>query len=137
PGSATVPSTAGLTTAAGEEKLEEAGFKAKVEPQPSEKVKEGLVIHSEPSGGETATRGTDIVLAVSSGPKLATVPVLVGTQRSVAVQQIRGRGLSPGVEEAASSKPAGEVIRQAPSAGSQLPAGSTVSIVVSKGEKKT
>ncbi len=137
PGSAKVPSTSGLTVAKAEEALEEAGFKAQVEAVHSEDVEEGLVIHSQPSGGETATRGTDVALTVSSGPKLATVPVLVGTQRSVAVQQIRGRGFSPSVEEAASSKPAGEVIRQAPSAGSQLPAGSTVSIVVSKGEAKT
>jgi serine/threonine-protein kinase len=137
PGSAKVPSTAGLTVAKAEESLEEAGFKAQVETVHSEAVEEGLVIHSQPSGGETATHGTDVTLTVSSGPKLATVPVLVGTQRSVAAQQIRGRGFSPSVEEAASSKPAGEVIRQAPSAGSQLPAGSTVSIVVSKGEKKT
>ncbi len=137
PGSAMVPSTAGLTVAKAEKALEEAGFKAQVETVHSEAVDEGLVVHSQPSGGETATRGTDVTLTVSSGPKLATVPVLVGTQRSVAVQQIRGRGFSPSVEEATSSKPAGEVIRQAPSAGSQLPAGSTVSIVVSKGEKKT
>jgi len=136
PGSGTVPSTAGLSTAAAEKKLEEAGFKARVEPQSSEKVEEGLVIHSEPSGGETATRGTDVVLFVSSGPRLATVPVLVGTQRSVAVQQIRSRGFVPSVEERESASPVGQVIRQAPSAGSQLPAGSTVSIVVSKGEEK-
>jgi eukaryotic-like serine/threonine-protein kinase len=137
PGSAKVPSTAGLTVAKAEEDLEEAGFKAQVESVHSEGVEEGLVIHSQPSGGETATRGSDVTLTVSSGPKLATVPVLVGTQRSVAVQQIRSRGLSPSVEETDSSKPAGEVVRQAPSAGSQLPAGSTVSIVVSKGEAKT
>ncbi|MFL5901869.1 MAG: Stk1 family PASTA domain-containing Ser/Thr kinase [Solirubrobacterales bacterium] len=136
PGSAKVPSTAGLTAAKAEEALEEAGFKAQIEAVHSENVEEGLVIHSQPSGGETATRGTDVVLTVSSGPKLATVPVLVGTQRSVAVQQIRGRGFTPSVEEADSSKPAGEVIRQAPSAGSKLPAASTVSIVVSKGEAK-
>jgi serine/threonine-protein kinase len=136
PGSAKVPSTAGLTTGEAEEELEEAGFKTEVESVHSENVEEGLVIHSKPSGGETATRGTDVLLTVSSGPKLATVPVLAGTQRSVAVQQIRGRGLTPSVEEEESSKPAGEVIRQTPNAGSQLPSGSTVSIVVSKGETK-
>jgi beta-lactam-binding protein with PASTA domain/predicted Ser/Thr protein kinase len=136
PGSAKVPSTAGLTIAEAEEELEEAGFKAQVESVHSEDVEEGLVIHSKPSGGETATRGTDVLLTVSSGPKLATVPVLAGTQRSVAVQQIRGRGFTPSVEEEESAKPAGEVIRQTPNAGSQLPAGSTVSIVVSKGEAK-
>ena len=136
PGSAKVPSTAGMTIAEAEAELEAAGFKAEVESVHSEDVEEGLVIHSKPSGGETATRGTDVLLTVSSGPKLATVPVLAGTQRSVAVQQIRGRGFTPSVEEEESAKPAGEVIRQAPNAGSRLPAGSTVSIVVSKGEAK-
>jgi beta-lactam-binding protein with PASTA domain len=137
PGSAKVPSTAGLSTEEAEERLEGAGFKAKVETAHSEKVEEGKVIHSEPSGGETATRGTTVVLTVSTGPKLAKVPVLVGAQRSLAVQQIRGRGFNPSVEEETSPTSAGQVIRQAPSAGSQLPAGSTVSIVVSKGEEKT
>ncbi len=136
PGSAKVPSTAGLTVAEAEEELEKAGFKAEVERVHSEAVEEGLVIRSKPSGGETATRGTGVVLTVSSGPKLATVPVLAGTQRSVAVQQIRGRGFTPSVEEEESAKPVGEVIRQQPNAGSQLPAGSTVLIVVSKGETK-
>ncbi|HVY79261.1 MAG TPA: Stk1 family PASTA domain-containing Ser/Thr kinase [Solirubrobacterales bacterium] len=136
PGSAKVPSTAGLAQAEAEKALEEAGFEAKVESVHSKDVEQGLVIKSEPSGGQTATKGTEVVLKVSSGPKLAKVPVLVGSQRSLAVQQIRGRGFVPSVEEVASEEPAGQVIRQAPSAGSQLPPGSTVSIAVSKGEEK-
>jgi serine/threonine-protein kinase len=136
PGSAKVPSTAGLTVAEAEARLEEAGFGAKLEKTASERVEEGLVIRSEPHGGETVTRGTDVTLTVSSGPRLAAVPVLVGVQRSVAVQRIRGHGFVPSVEETDSSSPAGEVIRQAPSAGSRLPAGSSVSIVVSRGEEQ-
>ncbi len=136
PGSAKVPSTAGLTSTAAEEKLEEAGFKTKAESVHSKDVEEGLVLKSEPSGGETATKGSTVVLKVSSGPKLAKVPVVVGSQRSLAVQQIRGRGFVPSVEEVESKQPEGQVIRQAPSAGSQLPPGSTVSITVSKGEEK-
>jgi serine/threonine-protein kinase len=136
PGSAKVPSTAGLTGTAAEEKLEEAGFKTKSESVHSKDVEEGLVLKSEPSGGETATKGSTVVLKVSSGPKLAKVPVVVGSQRSLAVQQIRGRGFTPSVEEVESKQPEGQVIRQAPSAGSQLPPGSTVSITVSKGEEK-
>lgn len=136
PGSAKVPSTAGLTSTAAEEKLEEAGFKAKLESVHSKDVEEGLVLKSEPSGGETATNGSTVTLKVSSGPKLAKVPVVVGSQRSLAVQQIRGRGFVPSVEEVTNSAPEGQVIRQAPSAGSQLPPGSTVSISVSKGEEK-
>ena len=136
PGSAKVPSTAGLTGTEAEEKLEEAGLKAKQESVHSKDVEEGLVLKSEPSGGETATKGSTVVLKVSSGPKLAKVPVVVGSQRSLAVQQIRGRGFTPAVEEVESKQAEGQVIRQAPSAGSQLPPGSTVSITVSKGEEK-
>jgi serine/threonine-protein kinase len=136
PGSGTVPSTAGLTLEEAKEKLENAGFKVKVRNVSSSSVEEGLVIHSEPPGGETATKGSTVTLFVSSGPKQVKVPVLVGTQRSVAVQQIRGRGLEPSVSEEESSSPAGEVISQSPSAGRQVAEGSTVSIVVSKGKKQ-
>ena len=136
PGMATVPSTAGLTQAEAVAKLIRAGFKTMVEQVNSEKVEAGLVMHSNPSGGSTATRGSTVVLTISKGPKLAKVPVLVGTQRAVAVQQIRGRGLVPEVREEQGSAPAGEVIRQSPSAGSEVPKGSSVSIVVSKGKQK-
>lgn len=136
PGSAKVPGSAGLAEDKAVEKLEEAGFKTEVVQANSELVEAGLVIDSVPPGGSTATRGSTVVLTVSKGQKLVKVPVLVGTQRSVAVQQIRGDGLVPSVEEEEGARPAGEVIRQAPSAGSPLPPGSSVAIVVSKGERK-
>jgi serine/threonine protein kinase len=136
PGSGEVPATAGLTREEATEKLEAAGFGVKVETVNSDAVEEGVVIHSEPSAGKTATHGSDVTLFVSAGPKLAKVPVLVGSQRRLAVQQIRGRGLTPSVSEEESSSPAGEVISQSPSAGSEVEAGSTVSIVVSAGKEQ-
>ncbi|HEU4905247.1 MAG TPA: PASTA domain-containing protein [Solirubrobacterales bacterium] len=137
PGSAKVPGgLAGTSQGDAEEELEEAGFVAQVVKANSESVEAGLVIRSSPSGGSTATRGSTVVLTVSRGQKEVKVPVVVGAQRSLAVQQIRGRGLSPGVAEEESSKPAGQVISQSPSAGSELPRGSTVSIVVSMGEEQ-
>lgn len=137
PGSADVPSgLAGLSEEEAVERVEEAGFEVQVERVNSESVEAGLTIRSEPSGGTTATRGSSVVLVVSRGQRLARVPVLAGTQRSVAVQQIRGAGLSPSVEEVESSAPAGEVIRQSPSAGTRLPRGSTVTIAVSQGEAR-
>jgi beta-lactam-binding protein with PASTA domain/predicted Ser/Thr protein kinase len=136
PGSADVPATAGLSQEEAEEKLEEAGFVTDVARVNSTKVDEGLVIYSEPSAGTTATRGSQVTLVVSSGPKLVKVPVVVGTQRSVAVQQLRGRGLTPSVSEEESSSPAGQVIRQSPSAGTEVEPGAAVSIVVSQGEAK-
>jgi beta-lactam-binding protein with PASTA domain/predicted Ser/Thr protein kinase len=136
PGSGQVPATAGLPREEAVEQLEAAGFGVKVKTANSDSVEEELVIHSEPSAGETATNGSTVTLVVSAGPKLAKVPVLVGTQRGVAVQQIRGRGLEPAISEEESNTPAGEVISQSPDAGSEVEAGSTVSIVVSAGKEQ-
>ena len=136
PGTAKVPSTAGLSREDAESKLEEAGFDPRVEQRNSEKVDAGAVINSSPPGGTTLTRGSAVTIVLSRGPRLVKVPVLVGVRRSVAVQRIRGRGLVPLVSEEASSAPAGEVISQSPSAGSDLGPGSSVSIVVSEGEEK-
>ena len=136
PGRAAVPGTAGLTEQDAVAMVEDAGFEARVRSAASEEVDAGLVIHSEPSGGTVATHGSTVVLTISKGPKPATVPVLVGTQRGVAVQQIRASGLVPDVSETEDPAPPGEVIRQTPSAGSTLSRGSTVSIVVSKGERE-
>ncbi len=96
------------------------------------------MIRSDPGGGTTATRGSTVVLTVSKGQKLAKVPVLVGTQRSVAVQQIRGRGLTPERRRRRKRQAGGR--GDPPGAERRLRscrAGSTVSIVVSKGEEKT
>jgi serine/threonine protein kinase len=136
PGSSKVPGTAGLTVDAATERLEAAGFEVKVENVPSDSVEEGVVIHSEPGGGESATNGSEVKLVASSGPQQVKVPVLVGSQRSVAVQRIRGRGLVPSISEEESSRPAGQVISQSPDAGGQVSKGSTVSIVVSSGKKQ-
>jgi beta-lactam-binding protein with PASTA domain/predicted Ser/Thr protein kinase len=136
PGQGEVPSTNGLAAAAATKKLEKAGFEVAVQRVNSDSVEEGLVVFSEPRGGATATNGSTVTLFVSRGPKLAKVPVLVGVQREVAVQRLSGRGLTPSVSEEESSSPKGEVIRQSPSAGTQVEPGSTVAIVVSSGEEE-
>ena len=136
PGSSKVPATAGLPQEEASEELEAAGFEVDVEAVNSKSVEEGLVVKSNPSGGSTATNGSTVTLVVSRGPKLAKVPVLVGSQRRLAVQQIRGRGLTPSVSEEEDAAPAGEVISQSPSAGTEVEPGSTVSIVVSSGEEQ-
>jgi eukaryotic-like serine/threonine-protein kinase len=136
PGSGKVPATAGLPREEAEEKLEEEGFETNVKQVNSDSVQAGLVVHSEPSAGDTATHGSTVTLFVSNGPKLAKVPVLVGSQRRLAVQQIRARGLVPSVGEEESASPRGEVIRQSPSAGAEVEPGSAVAIVVSAGKQR-
>ncbi len=135
PGTEKVPTTAGLSQEEAVSALEDAGFEPRVEKVHSEDVEAGIVIHSEPSAGTTATRGTSVTVVVSRGPKLKKVPVLVGAQRAVAVERIRSLGLVPSVSEEESSAPEGQVIRQSPSAGSELPREGAVSIVVSEEEE--
>ncbi|HEY8082343.1 MAG TPA: Stk1 family PASTA domain-containing Ser/Thr kinase [Solirubrobacterales bacterium] len=135
PGTEKVPATAGLAQQKASEALRDAGFEPQVVGANSEDVDAGTVIHSEPSAGTTVMRGSTVILKVSKGPKLQKVPVLVGSPHGVAVEQIHERGLVPDVTEEESSAPAGEVIRQSPSAGSELPRGASVMIVVSKEEE--
>jgi len=136
PGSGKVPSVAGETEDEATRKLEAAGFEVAVERANSDAVEPGLVIRSEPGGGRTATKGSTVTLLVSRGPKLTKVPVLVGAQRDVAVQRLRSRGLEASISEEESSTRKGQVIRQAPDAGSEVEPGSAVSIIVSSGEEE-
>ena len=136
PGTGKVPSTAGLTRRQAVAKLREAGFGVNVKTQNSERVEEGRVIYSRPSAGTSLTNGSTVTIFVSRGPRQVRVPVLVGSQRAVAVEQLRSRDLEPSVSEEESSEPAGQVIRQSPSAGTRLQPGSTVAIVVSRGTEE-
>jgi serine/threonine-protein kinase len=136
PGVGTIPTTAGLSREDATKKVEAAGFEAAIENVNSTSVEAGDVIHSEPRAGNQAEHGSTVTLVVSTGPKLVKVPVLTGTQRRVAVQRIRGRGLVAEVGEAESNSPVGQVLRQSPNAGQELEPGSTVQIVVSSGREK-
>lgn len=136
PGNSTVPGVSGLPEEEASERLEDAGFEVDVNRVNSATVEEGLVINSEPSGGASATNGSTVTINVSDGPKLVKVPVLVGAQRSVAVQRISSRGLEAVVSEEESREPQGRVLSQAPEAGSRVAPGTQISIVVSAGEEK-
>jgi eukaryotic-like serine/threonine-protein kinase len=136
PGEGVIPGVAGLSQADATKKLEAAEFEVATENVNSSSVEEGDVVHSEPSAGKTATHGSTVTIFISSGPKLVKVPVLVNSQRRLAVQEIRARGLVPEVGEQESGSPVGQVLRQSPSAGQELEPGSTVQIVVSSGREK-
>ena len=70
PGSGKVPATAGLEPAKRRPKSSKrpASRPRSKRPTPTE-VEEGLVIHSEPSGGTTATNGSTVTLVVSTRPE--------------------------------------------------------------------
>jgi eukaryotic-like serine/threonine-protein kinase len=133
PGSAEVPRVRGLSQEAATGRLEDAGFEVAVESASSASVPEGSVISTDPSGGATARRGSTVTIVVSSGPRLVTVPPVVGRDVDAAKQALRGRGLGFSVSFQESERPRGQVLSQSPSAGDRVEVGTTVSLVVSEG----
>jgi eukaryotic-like serine/threonine-protein kinase len=135
PALARIPSVAGLGLADAEARLRKQLFKVgDVRRVPSEAVAEGTVISSDPSGGSNARQGSLVDLSISSGPKLVAVPLVVGEPQAVAETEIRSAGLVPSVQKRADASSAGQVLQQAPDAGNRVDQGTTVTIVVSKGQ---
>jgi eukaryotic-like serine/threonine-protein kinase len=135
PREAKIPQVAGLDEQDAVERLQDANFAVgNVERVPSDTVAEGVVISSEPSGGEQARQGTAVDLTVSSGARQVSVPLVVGESQAVAEAEIRGAGLVPSVQKRDDPAEAGQVLEQAPDAGTRVEQGSTVTLIVSRGE---
>lgn len=101
----------------------------------SDTVKEGCVISQSPEPGTKMARGSDIVVVISQGAAVRTLPPVAGKTLAEASAAITSAGFTPTKTEAYSSTvPAGNVIDyDTVKAGSQMAYGSQVIIVVSKG----
>jgi len=133
PGMAEVPDVTGLSQDEAENELEEAGFKASIETEPSPDVEKGLVISTSPAGGEMARRGSTVTVTVSSGVDKVKVPALVGMTLNAARQQLKAVGLEFSSSQETSDRPKGEVLTQSPDAGTEVDPGSSVTLTVSAG----
>lgn len=101
----------------------------------SDTITEGCIVSQSPEAGTMMAKGTAIVVVVSQGPQLRTLPAIAGKSLADASTAVAAAGLTPTKTEAYSSTVAsGQVIGyQDAKEGSQLPYGSQVVIVVSKG----
>lgn len=138
-----IPSVAGETEDDAMEILVDAGFSSSnITPstQSSDEVPAGKVIGTNPKEGSSVSADTQITLYVSSGPKekMTTVPNVVGKSQSEATKMLKDSGLNVGsiTSEYDSSKKAGTVIRQGYSSGTSVKEGTSVDLVISKGEEK-
>lgn len=102
--------------------------------QASEDVAEGDVIRTNPQAGAQVEQGSTVDLVVSSGDPPITVPDVVDRTESDACARIRDAELQcQTIQEFSDSVDEGRVIRQSPSAGSEVDSGDTVTITVSQG----
>ena len=137
PGQAEVPDVTGKSQSDAEQELEDAGFTPSVQTETSSEVDSGLVISTDPAGGEMARRGSEVTVNVSSGVEQVKVPAVVGMTLNAARQQLSAAGLDLSSGRKASDRPKNEVIGQSPDAGTTVDPGSTVSLSVSSGPAET
>jgi serine/threonine-protein kinase len=107
----------------------------------SDSEPQGAVVSTEPPAGDKLDRGSVLVIVVSDGPTLATLPDVTGLSVDDARAKLSALGLSMSVGKqlADPTAPAGTVLSWSVSAqaglvaGSQVPRGTDVVVVVSSG----
>jgi beta-lactam-binding protein with PASTA domain/predicted Ser/Thr protein kinase len=112
--------------------LARADLEAKIVEVYSEK-EPGTVTGQNPRGGEKVKVGTRVQINVSRGARPLTVPSVVGQPYESAASALQGAGFKVARRDVDSTDPAGTVVDQQPRAGVTAPAGTTITVSVSKG----
>ncbi|WP_308283022.1 Stk1 family PASTA domain-containing Ser/Thr kinase [Pseudonocardia nigra] len=133
-----MPALVGLEQSAAQQLLAEADLVASVATAHDDALAAGLVAATDPAPDARLLRGSTVQLTVSSGRP--TVPTVTsGTTIAAAEQAVRDAGLTPvratAADEYSDSVPEGAVIRTEPDAGTALPVGGPVTLVVSRGHE--
>lgn len=128
-----VPEVIGLPVPQAFLALEQAGLAvARVESLRTPGLPAGQVVRVVPAPGAATTRGTQVVVAVSTRAGGFPMPNLVGMDRETAQGIAVSQGLILGpVKTAVSSEPVGSVLFQYPEEGMAVSEGDTVSLIVS------
>jgi beta-lactam-binding protein with PASTA domain/predicted Ser/Thr protein kinase len=134
PGQVSMPPVDGLGERKATARLTDAGLVVdRVVRQADDSVPEGRVIKTSPAAGQTVDRGSDVTLYVSSGPQQVAVPDVVGLTQQEAQQTLGNAGFQfTSSEQGSDSADPGTVLSQAPTAGTTVDPGSTVSLVVAR-----
>ena len=98
----------------------------------------GYIYKQSPVSGRTVREGQSVTLTVSLGTQYVTVPDLTNYVQADGEQQLKNLGLSVLVTQAVEETVAsGAIIRTDPAAGTQVEAGSTVIVYVSRPQVAT
>lgn len=133
---ATVPDVTNMALGEAKTTLEEAGFKIGTETEVfSSTVDSGLVVNTNPPGGQEAVKGSRIDLSISKGTEQVSVPDLKGQTSEEAMRTLSSYGLNgqEGDSTFSDSVKEGCVASQDQPAGSSLNKGDTVVFHLSKG----
>lgn len=132
-----LPSLIGMSQSQGENTVATLGAVLKVESYNfDEQVPADRILSSSPAAGDRVKTGSVVTVVVSKGPERYTVPDLTGKTINEADSALAELGLLLGGRSEAYSEtvPAESIISTTPAAGTQVRRGSSVNIVVSKGQ---
>jgi eukaryotic-like serine/threonine-protein kinase len=132
-GQATVPNVVGMRDTDALARLQSAGFRVSSTSVSSTRPA-GTVLTQSPSGGALAARGTTVAITVSGGPRVRTVPDVIGETEAAATRILRGAGFTVRALDRAVSDPArdGIVVEQDPRAGTRVQGTTEVLIYVGR-----
>ncbi len=132
----TVPNLSG-TKEDMERLIRDAGLTPNVTQEHSEAAA-GTILSMSHSSGTAVAPGTTIDVVLSLGPKMVSVPQIVGSSQEAAEKALRDAELNVNVKDRREdSAAAGTVIGCDPGEGTSVKAGSTVNIVISTGPAPT
>ena len=129
-----VPDVVGLSSQSAIRELRASGFVVSQVFEASETVEGNEVISQFPAALAEVEQGDEIEITVSSGAVPVAVPGVVGQNANDAARFLQDRGFASELRvESGSTAPAGQVLRQDPSAGSEVAPDSTVVLYVAEG----
>ncbi|MFW0789994.1 Stk1 family PASTA domain-containing Ser/Thr kinase [Gordonia sp. CPCC 205333] len=93
----------------------------------------GKVVSTTPPVGTSTPVNAAVVILIGSGPKQVTIPDLTGQTENQAENILQQAGLKMSSVPGDSDLPAGQVVRTSPASGTTVDSGSTVTVVISRG----
>lgn len=131
----TLPDVSGNDKATAKQTLTDLGVSVVTKRETNDSVGEGTVIRTDPAAGNQVEGGSTVILYVAK-PSVDTsviVPAVEGMDEGKARSELRALNLVTKVVEQASEQPAGTVLLQNPSAGTETSINGVVILYVSTG----
>ena len=118
--------------------LIEVGLTPEIEYKESSEYAEGVVIACSVNVGDVIPVGSNVVLTVSAGETGIEIPDVVGMTEAEAVSTLVNKGFVPSKSEGYDDYiPSGSIYKQTPEGLVKAPAGTTISIFISKGPEQS
>jgi eukaryotic-like serine/threonine-protein kinase len=133
PGTAPVPSVAGLSRDEARSRLKRAGFDIEERRESSDNVPSGKAIRTSPPSQTRLEKGSQVILLLSTGVEQVEIPDVTGQQFDSATKELQDRGFKvQRNDQVTDDEDPGTVLKQSPGANQKIDKGSTVTLAVAK-----